>query len=156
MIKVENMNSTSFACTLKQKARRSGGDRYTTGDDDFYVPQSLSRKNNQPLEKLMILITDTTVSSSCQKLNLERRARRSGGDLYTNANWKIYLPQELRTYDEVWIIVVEDEPDEPVSPAPSTVAPSSPAPAPAPISEPSPVPKKSTIRLKKSILPKTS
>lgn len=93
---------------LAKAAKKAGGDRYTDNEDftAVYVDQSVSRKKgDDPADELQMKITSKALKNAI-KLELDRPAKKSGGDRYAESNPKgdraqiFYIPQAISRGEE--------------------------------------------------------
>lgn len=93
----------SIKLSLFKKALRNGGDAYTVECRSFddrqrriYIPQSISRASNNPIEEMEIQVLEKNSDKSLL-FELTKKAKGSGDNKYTHimengSKWDIYLP----------------------------------------------------------------
>lgn len=100
--KCDNYTFMQFNLELESKAKKSGGDRYSNKDEGFsavYVPQTISRTNNEPSKHVIMNVEyNTEGTENMIEFTLEKKAARTGGDKYHSINddkFNIYFPQSI-------------------------------------------------------------
>lgn len=102
---MSSLSSLNFI--LVQKAKSKGGDKYVNVSDptfSIYVPQSMSRVDDNSYPKLKLVANDSNSGSNLEFVMVQK-AKSKGGDKYANVkdpSFTIYFPQSIsRKEDEV-------------------------------------------------------
>jgi hypothetical protein len=95
-------NKMIVSLELLKKAKTTGADKYKNDKDVFYIPQDISRSENEPIPTLKMTlgnIDEFPKEVKVKKLVLTKQAT-TGNDKYESDDKIIsglYLPKELRS-----------------------------------------------------------